>query len=158
MWTGSISTSYCHCVYKSVDYHDAAGLVVVDGCLQFEVLPPDDGVGHGELEEERLEDGDLLTRSQAKTLRGQTESLRLPGGDGVWDSEGHIRCSRLSGSADTQHINTYCEFEEHTVTISLVKENTRPHVGTFSNFKPPAFFPWGTNSDSVNLLNSTNLL
>lgn len=105
-------------MYKSIDYHDAAGQVVVDGCLQFKVLPPDDGVGHGELEEERLEDGDLLTRSQAKTLRGQTESLRLPGGDGVWDSEGQIRCSRLSGSADRQHINTYCEFEEHTVTIS----------------------------------------
>ncbi len=82
---------------KSILYHDAAGQIVEDGGLQFKVLPPDDGVRQAELEEEGLEDVDLLTRSQAKTLRGQTESLRLPGGDGVWDSEGHILPSRLSG-------------------------------------------------------------
>ena len=33
-------------------------------------------------------------------MRGQTESLRLPGGDGVWDSDWNILCSRLSRSAD----------------------------------------------------------
>lgn len=43
-------------------YHDAAGQVVEDGCLQLKVLPPDDGVGHGELQEEGLEDCDLLAR------------------------------------------------------------------------------------------------
>jgi len=64
------------------------------------VLPSDDGVGQAELEEEGLEDRDLFTRSQAKTLRGQTERLRLPGGDGVWDCDGHILRSRLSGSAE----------------------------------------------------------
>ena len=69
------------------------------------MLPSDDGVGQAELKEEGLEDGELFTRSQAKTLRGQTESLRLPGGDGVWDSEGHIFHSRLSGSRHThRHI------------------------------------------------------
>ena len=90
-----------------MSYHDAAGQVVEGGCLQFKVLPPDDGVGQAELEEEGLEDGELFTRSQAKTLRGQTESLRLPGCDGVRDSEGHILCSRFSGSTDThRHTDT----------------------------------------------------
>lgn len=67
-------------------YHDAVGQVVEDCCLQFKVFPPDDGVGQAEFKEEGLEDLDFITRSQAKTRRGQTESLRLPGGDGVWDS------------------------------------------------------------------------
>ena len=111
--THSLST-YLLC--KNMNYHDAAGQVVEDGCLQFKVLPPDDGVGQAELEEEGLEDGELFTRSQTKTLRGQTESLRLPGGDGVWDSEGNILCSRLSGSSDTQrHTDTYCELEKRTL-------------------------------------------
>ena len=64
------------------------------------MLPADDGVWQAELEEEGLEDGDLFMRSQAETLRGQTEGLRLPSGDGVWGSEGHICCSRLSESAE----------------------------------------------------------
>ena len=81
-------------------YHDAARQVVEGGCLQFKVLPPDDGIGQTELEEEGLEDLELFTRSQAKTMRGKTESLRLPGGDGVWDSDGNILRSRLSGSTD----------------------------------------------------------
>lgn len=65
------------------------------------MLPTDDGVGKAELKEERLEDVDLFARSQAKTQRGQTESLCLPCGNGVWDSEGHILRSRPSESADT---------------------------------------------------------
>lgn len=78
------------------------------------MLPSDDGVGQGELEEEGLEDGDLFTRSQAKTLRGQTESLRLPGGDGVRDSEGHVRLSRLSGSTDThRYCEDFCSKSDH---------------------------------------------
>lgn len=78
-------------------YHDAFGQVVEDGCFKFKVLPSDDGVGQRELEEEGLEDSELFTRSQAETLRRQTEGLRLPSGDGVWDSEGHILRSGLSG-------------------------------------------------------------
>lgn len=61
------------------------------------MLPSDDGVRQAELEEERLEDSEVFTRSQAKTLRGQTERLRLPGGDGVGDGEGHILRSRFPG-------------------------------------------------------------
>lgn len=88
-----------------IDYHDAAGQVVKDSRPQFKVLPPDDGVGHGEFKEERLEDFHFFTRSQTKTLRGQTESLRLPGGDGVWDSQGHAPFSIVSEAADThKHI------------------------------------------------------
>lgn len=71
-----------------------------------------------EIKEEWLEDGDLLARSQAKTQRGQTEGLCLPGGDGVRDSEGHISYSGLSGSADTQHIDANRQFKEHTVPVS----------------------------------------
>lgn len=101
-------------------YHDAAGQVVEGGCLQMKVLPPDDGVRHAELEEEGLEDGDLFTWSQAKTVRGQTESLRLPGGDGVWDCVFHILSSRLSGSTNT---------ETHSVIwkniLRLIKGKTR---------------------------------
>lgn len=67
-------------------YHDAAGEVVEDGCLQVKVLPPDDGVGQGQLQEERLEDCDLLTGCQTETLVWEAESLCLPGGDGVRDS------------------------------------------------------------------------
>lgn len=66
--------------------HDAAGQVVEDGRFQLKVLPSDDGVRHGELKEERLEDGERFTGSQAKSLRRYAESLRLPGGNGVWDS------------------------------------------------------------------------
>lgn len=58
------------------------------------MLPPNDGVGQAEFKEEGLEDGDLLARSQAKTFRGQTEGLRLPGGDGVWDGELHLLGAR----------------------------------------------------------------
>lgn len=83
---------------KNIHYHDTTGQVVEDGCLQFKVLPTDDGVGQGELQEEWLEDLDFFTRSQTKTLRGQTESLCLPGSDGVWDSERHVLFSRLSAS------------------------------------------------------------
>ena len=61
------------------------------------MLPPDDGIRQAQLKEKGLEDFDLFTRRQTKTLRGQTESLCLPSGDCVWDSEGHVLCSRLSG-------------------------------------------------------------
>jgi len=87
-------------VHVNMGYHDAAAQVVEDGRLQFEVLPPDDGVGQGELQEEGLEDGDLLTGGQAETMGGQTESLRLPGGDGVWDGEGHVLHSGVSETTD----------------------------------------------------------
>lgn len=61
-----------------------------DSRLQNKLLPSDDGVRQTELKEEGLEDGELFTRSQAKTLRGQTESLGLPGRDGVRDGQGQI--------------------------------------------------------------------
>ena len=90
---------------KRIDYHDAAGQVVEDGCLEFKVLPPNDGIRQTQLKEKGLEHFDLFTRSQAKTLRGQTESLCLPSGDCVWDSEGHVLRSRLSGWENThKHI------------------------------------------------------
>lgn len=71
-------------------YHDALGQVVEHGGLQLKVLAPDNGVGQGELQEEGLEHVELHARSQTKAIRGQAESLRLPGGDGVWDSEGDV--------------------------------------------------------------------
>lgn len=80
-------------------YHHATGLVVEDGCLQFKLLAADNGVRQAELQEEGLEHSDLLPGSQAKTLRGHTESLCLPSGDGVRDGEGHIRLSGLSGGS-----------------------------------------------------------
>lgn len=86
-------------------YHDAFFQVVEDGCLQFKVLPADDGVRQAEFKEEGLEDCDLFARSQAKTLRGQTERLCLPGGDGVWGSVRLIHLSRLSGSTHAHSIS-----------------------------------------------------
>lgn len=92
---------------RNIHYHDTTGQVVEGGRFQFKVLPPDDGVGQSELKEEGLEDPDFFTWCQTKSLLGQTESLRLPGGDGVWYSEGHVLCSSLSGSTDTQrHTDT----------------------------------------------------
>lgn len=96
----------------NIGYHDAAGQVVEDGRLQFKVFPPDDGVGQTELQEEGLEDGDLFTGGQAESLRGQTEGLRLPGGDGVWDGEGHILRSRVSDTAD----HTFDELQHDQTT------------------------------------------
>lgn len=49
-------------------YHDAAGQVVEDGRLQLKLLPPDDGVGQGELQEEGLKNLDFLAGGQTKTL------------------------------------------------------------------------------------------
>lgn len=82
-------------------YHDALGQIAEDSRLQFKVLSADDGVGHAELEEERLEHFEDFTWSQTKTLRGQTESLCLPSGDGVWDLVLHIHSSRLSEIENT---------------------------------------------------------
>lgn len=76
-----------------IAHHHAAGLVVEDGGLQLKLLAAHNGVRQGELQEEGLEHSDLLPGSQAKALRGQTESLRLPGGDGVGGGEGHLRLS-----------------------------------------------------------------
>lgn len=44
-------------------YHDAARQVVEDGCLQLKEFSPDNRVGHGQLQEEGLEDLKLLTGS-----------------------------------------------------------------------------------------------
>ena len=85
------------------------------------MLPPDDGVGQAELQEEGLEDREVFTRRQAETLRGQTERLRLPGGDGVRDSEGHILRSKPSGSPDIQ--TRYGKLE-NTLMIKISKTKT----------------------------------
>ena len=87
------------------------------------MLPPDDGVGQAELQEEGLEDREVFTRRQAETLRGQTERLRLPGGDGVRDSEGHILRSKPSGSADTQ--TCYGKLENTRMIILVKRKKTR---------------------------------
>lgn len=84
------------------NYHDAAVQVVEDCCLKVKLLPSNDGVGEGEIHEERLEHSDFLLRSQTETLGGQTENLRLPGGDGVWNGDGKNGLSRGSGLAERQ--------------------------------------------------------
>lgn len=73
-----------------MSYHDALGQVVKHSGLQLKVLSTDDGVGQGEFQEEGLEDSELHWRSQAEAARSQAECLCLPGGDGVWNCEGHI--------------------------------------------------------------------
>lgn len=90
-------------------YHDALGQIAEDSRLQFKVLSADDGVGHVELEEEWLEHFEDFTWSQTKTLRGQTESLCLPSGDGVWDLVLHVHSSRLS-ELESTHKQTKDKF------------------------------------------------
>lgn len=79
-----------------VRYHDAAAEVVEDRGLELEVLSSDDGVGQGQLQEERLKHGELFPRSQTETLRRQTEGLGLPGRDGVGDGQRHVCAPRVS--------------------------------------------------------------
>lgn len=110
-----------------VHYHDAAAQVVEDSCFQLKVLPPDDGVGQGQLKEKRLEDGNLLTRSQTKTLRGQAEGFCLPGGDGVWDSVSHSLFSRLSWWKKNENafIQIVCYCTEHSMnTLNDLSKST----------------------------------
>ena len=80
----------------SVSYHDALWQVVKNRCFELKGLSTDDGVWQGELQEEGLENCELNWWGQTKALGGQAESLSLPGGDGVRDSDGELWLSRIS--------------------------------------------------------------
>lgn len=92
----SVARSILCSEYGSVSYHDVFWQVVKNRCFELKGLSTDDGVWQGELQEEGLENCELNWWGQTKALGGQAESLSLPGGDGVRDSERDLCFSRLS--------------------------------------------------------------
>ena len=95
------------------------------------MLPADDGVRQAEFKEEGLEDCDFFARSQAKALRGQTERLRLPGGDGVWGSVRLNHLSRLSGSTQA-HLISWEKYAEMIQRKQCAKHSDLKCLTAFS--------------------------